>query len=158
MVAALNLDWQSIPHMIIYMFQCYSLKSSHPRLLPQSPTVLGRGDKDVHGSLPQLGERIWVESCKLEEEQSIKCCMDQKLRTQIKESILSLDGYTNGWSLGSGRGCWLGDGQRWIPSHGSLYTLVFKEVLVFVFSEGARERSGSRIVSPSVENECYSIN
>ena len=23
--------------MIIYMFQCYSLKSSHPRLLPQSP-------------------------------------------------------------------------------------------------------------------------
>ena len=24
-------------HMIIYMFQCYSLQSSHPRLLPQSP-------------------------------------------------------------------------------------------------------------------------
>ena len=24
-------------HMIIYMFQCYSLKSSHPHLLPQSP-------------------------------------------------------------------------------------------------------------------------
>ena len=36
---ALNLDWQSISHMIIYMFQCYSLKSSHPRLLPQSPKV-----------------------------------------------------------------------------------------------------------------------
>ena len=34
---ALNLGWQSISHMIIYMFQCYSLKSSHPRLLPQSP-------------------------------------------------------------------------------------------------------------------------
>ena len=34
---ALNLDWRSISHMIIYMFQCYSLKSSHPRLLPQSP-------------------------------------------------------------------------------------------------------------------------
>ena len=33
---ASNLDWQSISHMIIYMFQCYSLKSSHPRLLPQS--------------------------------------------------------------------------------------------------------------------------
>ena len=33
---ALNLDWRSISHMIIYMFQCYSLKSSHPRLLPQS--------------------------------------------------------------------------------------------------------------------------
>ena len=34
---ASNLDWRSISHMIIYMFQCYSLKSSHPRLLPQSP-------------------------------------------------------------------------------------------------------------------------
>ena len=40
---ASNLDWQSVSqivsHMIIYMFQCYSLKSSHPRLLPQSPKV-----------------------------------------------------------------------------------------------------------------------
>ena len=36
---ALNLDWQSISHMIIYMFQCCSLKSSHSCLLPQSPKV-----------------------------------------------------------------------------------------------------------------------
>ena len=36
---ASKLDWRSISHMVIYMFQCYSLKSSHPRLLPQSPTV-----------------------------------------------------------------------------------------------------------------------
>ena len=35
---ASNLDWRSISHMIIHMLQCYSLKS-HPRLLPQSPTV-----------------------------------------------------------------------------------------------------------------------
>ena len=34
---ALNLDWRYVSHTIIYMFQCYSLKSSHPRLLPQSP-------------------------------------------------------------------------------------------------------------------------
>ena len=34
---SLNLDWQSVSHMIIYMFQCYSLRSSHPCLLPQSP-------------------------------------------------------------------------------------------------------------------------
>ena len=34
---ASNLYWQSVSHMIICMFQCYSLKSSHPRLLPQSP-------------------------------------------------------------------------------------------------------------------------
>ena len=34
---ASNLDWQSVSHMIIYKFRRYSLKSSHPRLLPQSP-------------------------------------------------------------------------------------------------------------------------
>ena len=32
-----NLDWWSVSHMIIYMFQCCCLKSSHPCLLPQSP-------------------------------------------------------------------------------------------------------------------------
>ena len=36
---ASNLDWQSLSHMIIYMFQCHSLKLSHPCLLPQSPKV-----------------------------------------------------------------------------------------------------------------------
>ena len=36
---ASNLDWRSISHMIIYMFQCYSLRSSHPCLLPQSPKI-----------------------------------------------------------------------------------------------------------------------
>ena len=35
----LNLDWWSISHMAIYMFQCCSLKSSHLHLLPQSPKV-----------------------------------------------------------------------------------------------------------------------
>ena len=34
---ASNVDWQSVSHRLIYMFQCYFLKSSHPRLLPQSP-------------------------------------------------------------------------------------------------------------------------
>ena len=29
---ASNLDWASISHMVIYMFQCCSHKSSHPRL------------------------------------------------------------------------------------------------------------------------------
>ena len=36
---ALNLDWQSISHKVIYMFQCYSLKSSHPLLLPESKSL-----------------------------------------------------------------------------------------------------------------------
>ena len=34
---ASNLDWRSVSHMIICMFQCYSLRSSHRRLLSQSP-------------------------------------------------------------------------------------------------------------------------
>ena len=34
---ALNLGWRFISHMIIYMFQCHSPKSSHPFPLPQSP-------------------------------------------------------------------------------------------------------------------------
>ena len=34
---ASNLHWSSILHVVIYMFQCYSLKSSHLCLLPQSP-------------------------------------------------------------------------------------------------------------------------
>ena len=32
---ASNLDWRSISHMVTYMFQCYSLKSSHHHLLPE---------------------------------------------------------------------------------------------------------------------------
>ena len=36
---ASNLDWWSVSHMIKYMFQCCSPKSSHPCLLPQSPQV-----------------------------------------------------------------------------------------------------------------------
>ena len=33
---ASNLDWRSISHMIIYMFQCHSSKSTHPCPLPES--------------------------------------------------------------------------------------------------------------------------
>ena len=36
---ASNLNWRSVSHLIMYMFQCYSLRSSHPRLLPWSPKV-----------------------------------------------------------------------------------------------------------------------
>ena len=34
-----NLHWLSVLRMVVYMFQCYSLKSSHRRLLPLSPKV-----------------------------------------------------------------------------------------------------------------------
>ena len=43
---ALNLDWWFVSHMILYMFQCHSPKSSHPRPLPQSPK-----DCSIHLSL-----------------------------------------------------------------------------------------------------------
>ena len=36
---ASNLCWRCVSQLITYMFQCYSLRSSHPRLLPQSPKV-----------------------------------------------------------------------------------------------------------------------
>ena len=35
----LNIDWQFVSYMIVYMFQCHSLKSSHHLPLPQSPKV-----------------------------------------------------------------------------------------------------------------------
>ena len=34
-----NLHWLSVLHMVIYIFQCYSLKSSHPLLLPLNPKL-----------------------------------------------------------------------------------------------------------------------
>ena len=33
LLQALNLHWSSVLHVAMYMFHCYSLKSSHPRLL-----------------------------------------------------------------------------------------------------------------------------
>ena len=36
---ACNLGWWSVSPLIVYLFQCYSLRTSHPRLLPQSPKV-----------------------------------------------------------------------------------------------------------------------
>ena len=39
LLLAWDLHWLSLSYMVIYMFQLYSLKSSHPRLLPLSPKV-----------------------------------------------------------------------------------------------------------------------
>ena len=36
---ASNLHWSFYLHMVIYMFQCYFLKTSHPWLIPLSPKV-----------------------------------------------------------------------------------------------------------------------
>ena len=48
---ASNLDWRSISHMIIYTFQCYSLKSSHP---PE------RWDGEGGGRRVQDGEHMYT--------------------------------------------------------------------------------------------------
>ena len=36
---ASNLDWRFVSYMILYMFQCHSPKSSHPRPLPESNSL-----------------------------------------------------------------------------------------------------------------------
>ena len=36
---AYNQGWWSVSPLIVYLFQCYSLRTSHPRLLPQSLKV-----------------------------------------------------------------------------------------------------------------------
>ena len=36
---AFNLGWWSVSPLIVYLFQCYSFRTSHPCLLPQSPKV-----------------------------------------------------------------------------------------------------------------------
>ena len=36
---AYNLGWWSVSPLIVYLFQCYSFRTSHLRLLPQSPKV-----------------------------------------------------------------------------------------------------------------------
>ena len=37
---ASNLGWGSVSPLIVYLSQCCSLRTSHPRLLPQSPPTL----------------------------------------------------------------------------------------------------------------------
>ena len=39
LASSTELHWSSTLHIVIYMSQCYSLTSSHPHLLPQSPEV-----------------------------------------------------------------------------------------------------------------------
>ena len=48
---ASKLGWSSVSPLIVYLFQCYSLRTSHPRLLPQSPKLCS-----VHQS------EFWVRS------------------------------------------------------------------------------------------------
>ena len=74
---ALNLDWQLVSYMILYMFQCHSPKSSHPLPLPQSPKdcsiyiinllkwkgerfALNCREEALYGSLSSSDEGAWI--------------------------------------------------------------------------------------------------
>ena len=54
---ASNLGWWSVSYMIIYMFQYYSLRPSHPRLLPQNPK-----DCSIHLCLLYWCFSFWLSS------------------------------------------------------------------------------------------------
>ena len=67
---ALNLDSSSISHMVIYMFQCYFLKSSHPHLLPQSLKVCS-----LHLCLfCCLAYRVIVQFCSVQSLSRVRLC------------------------------------------------------------------------------------
>ena len=53
---ALNVRWSSVLHMVIYMFQCYPLKPSHPRLLPSLPYPSGLSQNTDFGYPPSYIE------------------------------------------------------------------------------------------------------
>ena len=67
-----NLDWWFFSYMILYMFQCHSPKSSHPRPLPQSPkdcslhlclfyilNLTGQYLEDYSSTVKELASRDW---------------------------------------------------------------------------------------------------
>ena len=56
---ASKLDWWFISHMILYMFQCHSPKSSHPLPLPQSPKDCSILKEDLK-SLKSLFALSWM--------------------------------------------------------------------------------------------------
>ena len=70
---ALNLDWRSVSHMMIYMFQCYSLESSHPRLLPVSVFSLSSPVLSIFGKSPK--------DCSLH--LSLFCCLAYRVLVTI---------------------------------------------------------------------------
>ena len=57
---ASNLDWWSISHMIIYMFQCYSLKSSHPHLKSCQQAGSPAGSFDTIKQLKRWGSWAYL--------------------------------------------------------------------------------------------------
>ena len=81
-----NLDWRSVSHVIIYMFQCHSPISSHPRPLPQSPKDTGRsgtgGDfpRTSQPRTPARGHTVFPTQCFREasgrerRENRLACC------------------------------------------------------------------------------------
>ena len=67
---ASNLDWRFVSYMILYMFQCHSLKSSHPLPLPQSPKlILNVKKKKVYRLKVKGYNKIYYENTNLKKAQ-----------------------------------------------------------------------------------------
>ena len=68
---ALKLHWRSVSYMIIYMFQCYSLRSSHSCPLPQSPK-----DSSIHLCLfCRLEYRVIIAAAAAAAARSLQLCL-----------------------------------------------------------------------------------
>ena len=83
---ASNLDWSSILHMVIYMCQCYSLKSSHPHLMG-----INTSESEItlsERSHTEKGIAIWSNVCTV-----LKISNQSKLKiSQNTDQPLSGDG------------------------------------------------------------------
>ena len=105
-----NLGWRSVSPLIIHMFQCYSLRSSHPRFLPQSPKVCS-----VHLCLffcfatsgefliarPSFFSRKSTNRCKSSEaasDQSLKFCVKGHMKVTKFRSLRRLPSRES-WSI-----------------------------------------------------------
>ena len=57
---ASNLGWWSSSHMVIYMFQCYFLKPSHPLLLPESKSLFFLSVSFAVSHIGSLLPSFWI--------------------------------------------------------------------------------------------------
>ena len=83
---ASNLAWPSISHMVIYMFQYYSLKSSHPHLLPHMHLYVEVSKSKTHNYFKRAGfhqgkiKYMMLQECRLSIVYMFSMLMSHKTR------------------------------------------------------------------------------